>query len=124
MSSPLKIAVIEDDLNIQNMYKFKLELSGFSVAVASNGQEGFKVVEKFRPDLIMLDLKMPVMSGEEMLALLRENSWSHDIRVIVLTNISKSEAPQSLRFLNVDRYIVKAHSTPAQIIEVVRDILR
>ena len=123
MSNPLKVAIVEDDLNLQNMYKFKLEQGGFEVATASNGQEGLKVIETFMPNVVLLDIRMPVMNGDEMLARLRQHEWGSDIRVIVLTNISKNEAPQSLRFLNVDRYVVKAHSTPAQVMEVINEVL-
>lgn len=118
-----KIAVIEDDLPICNMYKMKLEHSGFEVKTAHDGQEGLELVKNFEPHLILLDLKMPVMTGDKMLAKVREQDWGSNIRVIVLTNISKDEAPSSLRFLSVDRYIVKAHHTPTQIIEIVREVL-
>jgi DNA-binding response OmpR family regulator len=122
-STDVKVALIEDDQNLQNMYKFKLELEGFSVATALDGHEGLKVIETFMPDLILLDLSMPVMPGDEMLAKLRESEWGSHMRVIILTNISKNEAPQSLRFLNVDRYVVKAHSTPAQVVGVIEEVL-
>ena len=75
------------------------------------------------PDLILLDLRMPVLSGEEMLEALRENDWAKNIKVIVLTNISKDEAPAKLRLLDVDQYIVKAHHTPAQIVDIVQKVL-
>ena len=123
ISNTVKVVLVEDDFNLQNMYRFKLELEGFSVKTGNNGQEGLHIIEEFRPDLVLLDLRMPVMSGDEMLARLREHEWAGTIRVIVLTNISKNEAPQALRFLNVDRYIVKAHSTPAQIVEVIYEVL-
>lgn len=90
---------------------------------ASDGQEGLAVTEKFRPDIILLDLRMPRMSGDEMLAHLRSCDWGKDMRVIILTNISKSEAPLVLRFLRVDRYIVKAHHTPAQVLEIAQEVL-
>ncbi len=118
-----KIAIIEDDADIQTMYKFKLEKAGFTVATAPNGLLGLEVAERFRPDLILLDLMMPVMNGAEMLIRLRAADWGGNMRVAVLTNLSKDEAPQALRFLNVDRYIVKAHHTPAQVIEMVHEIL-
>lgn len=105
------------------MYKLKLEREGFDVVVAANGFQGLEVIESFLPDLVLLDLRMPGMGGDEMLARLRNTEWGAGIRVIVLTNISKNEAPHALRFLNVDRYIVKAHYTPTQVVEAVQDIL-
>ena len=118
-----KIALIEDDEAIRMMYKFKLEKSGFEVYEASNGKEGLEVIETNHPDLILLDLKMPVMSGDEMLQELRKTKSGAEIRVIILTNVSKDEAPQSLRLLNVDRYIVKAHYTPNQVIDIIESVL-
>lgn len=118
-----KIAVVEDDELIRDMYKFKLGSSGFAVQTAENGEIGLSITEAFMPDLILLDLKMPVMSGNEMLEKLRATDWGSGIRVIVLTNISRDEAPHALRFLNVDRYIVKAHHTPAQVIDIVKEVL-
>lgn len=117
-----KIAVVEDNHDLRFMYVTKLELEGFTVRGASNGNEGWEVVQTFRPDLILLDLLLPGMSGAELLARLRAEEWASDIRVIVLTNVNKQEAPMALRFLDVERYIVKAHHTPAQIAQVVRDV--
>lgn len=118
-----KIVVIEDDSAIQLMYSFKLEHEGFQIKTASNGREGLEVIEAFRPDLILLDLKMPIMKGDDMLAELRQKSWGQYIRVIILTNLSRSEAPQSLGLLKVDRYIVKAHYTPRQALETIKEVL-
>ena len=120
---PYKICVIEDDPSIAAMYEFKLRLEGYVVTVASNGSDGLKLIKAEAPDLILLDLKMPRMSGDEMLEKLRATPWGSGVRVIILTNISKNEAPQKLRFLNVDRYVVKAHHTPAQIVQIVDETL-
>jgi hypothetical protein len=57
------------------------------------------------------------------LARLRAEPWGSEARVVILTNISKDEAPQALRFLHVDRYVVKAHQTPAQIVDIVLEVL-
>lgn len=119
-----KVLVVEDNQTIASMYEFKLKLEGYDVLAAVNGEDGLQKSETFMPDLILLDLKMPIMSGDEMLESLRAADWGADMRVVVLTNISKDEAPQKLRFLNVDRYIVKAHHTPAQVVKVVDEILR
>ncbi len=118
-----RIVVVEDEPPILAMYKMKLESSGFEVATAEDGKEGLEVIERAKPGLILLDLKMPIMSGDEMLEKLRETDWGADIRVIILTNISRDEAPHKLRFLGVDRYIVKAHHTPSQVVEVIQEVL-
>lgn len=118
-----KIAIIEDELSICEMYRMKLTHSGYEVSTAHNGQDGLDLLKVFKPQLILLDLKMPVMSGDEMLAKLRQTDWGAEIRVIILTNISRDEAPRNLQFLSIDRYIVKAHHTPAQVLEIVKEIL-
>ncbi len=118
-----KIVVVEDDPAIRNMYKLKLESSGLNVRVAEDGKQGLTVIEEFLPDMILLDLRMPVMSGDEMLQHIRATDWGHSIRVVVLTNISRDEAPHALRLLNIDRYIVKAHHTPSQVLDIVNEIL-
>lgn len=117
------IAIVEDNKTIQALYKVKFEHEGFNVITADNGKDGLELAEKQTPDLILLDLRMPVMTGDEMLERLRGTDWGANMRVVVLTNISRDEAPRALRFLNVDRYIVKAHHTPSQIVDVVREVL-
>lgn len=118
-----KIAVIEDEPSIRRLYETKLSLEGFQVQTAQNGHEGLALIRAFQPHLILLDLMMPEMNGDEMLRQLREQEWGADVRVIILTNISRDEAPSILRFLGVDRYIVKAHYTPTQVVQVVQEVL-
>jgi two-component system response regulator AdeR len=118
-----KIAIVEDNESIRSMYRTKLELDGFTVDIASNGIDGLQLAENFKPDLILLDLRMPELNGDEMLVRLRATDWGCDIRIIILTNVSRDEAPHILRFLSVDRYIVKAHYTPSQVVEVVKQVL-
>ena len=117
------IVIIEDDQPIAQRYRLKLEAAGFRTRLAHDGQEGLEVVEQEVPDLILLDLRMPVMSGDEMLEKLRQTDWGANIRVIILTNISRDEAPRNLGLLNVDRYIVKAHHTPQQVLDIIHEVL-
>lgn len=123
MKTKTKVVVVEDEHSIAQMYQFKLEIEGFDVRVAHDGQEGFDLIKSFSPEIILLDLHMPVMNGDEMLEHLRATDWGSSIRVIVLTNISKDEAPARLRLLNVDRYIVKAHHTPNQVLQIIKEVL-
>jgi len=124
MTRKQKIAIIEDDYSIRTLYKYKLSIEGFDVGEASNGIEGLKLVAELEPDLILLDLLMPEMNGDEMLEQLRATEWGSKPLVIVLTNISRDEKPHSLRFLNVSEYIVKAHYTPSQIMDTIHKLLK
>lgn len=119
----IKLAIIEDEIPIAQMYKYKFELEGFVVRLAHNGKDGLELCQEFTPEVVLLDLRMPGMSGDEMLEQMRATEWGAVPHVIVLTNISRAEAPSRLQFLNVERYIVKAHHTPNQIVDVVRDVL-
>lgn len=120
---PVRIAVVEDDEPIRAMYVLKLKKEGFEVASAEDGQKGFKLIKEFMPALILVDLRMPVMSGQDMLERLRQQDWGKNMLVIVLTNISRDEAPMDLRLLRVERYIIKAHHTPKQVLEIVHETL-
>jgi DNA-binding response OmpR family regulator len=118
-----KVLIVEDEPTIRSMYETKLELSGFAVEMAEDGHAGLAKAEAFMPDVILLDLRMPRMSGDEMLKHLRAKDWGSSMRVIILTNISRDEAPHALRFLVVDGYIVKAHTTPSQVVDIIDDVL-
>ncbi len=115
-----KVAIIEDDQAISQMYRIKFEAEGFEVETAENGRLGLELVEKMRPDIILLDLMMPEMTGDEMLQELRTKDWGKDITVIILTNMGEQEAPAIVRQLNVKRFIVKAEMTPRQVAEMVK----
>ena len=118
-----KIAIIEDDRPIAEMYSMKLKANDFDVSVAHDGAEGLELCKNTQPDLILLDIKMPEMTGDELLQKLRETDWGCNVQVVVLTNVSKDEAPSALKLLNVDRYIVKAHHTPTQVVDIVNEVL-
>lgn len=119
-----KIAIIEDDPVINQMYRMKFESDGFEVEVAINGRLGIALVEKMRPDIILLDMQMPEMNGTEALAEIRKHDWGRDLTVIVLTNLGEEEAPKELKSLGIHSYIVKADLTPRQVVERVKEILK
>lgn len=118
-----KIAIIEDDPVISQMYRTKFESDGFDVQLAADGKQGVDLVENFLPDLILLDLQMPEMNGDEALSIIRKNEWGKTIPVIVLTNMGEEESPKRLKTLGVHSYIVKANLTPRQVVEKVKEAL-
>lgn len=115
-----KVAIVEDDIAIAQMYRIKFEAEGYDVETAENGIIGLEMVDDFRPDILLLDLMMPEMNGDEMLARLRKMDWAKDLPVIILTNMGESEAPVTLADLGIDSYIVKAEMTPKQVAELVK----
>lgn len=118
-----KITIVDDDAPIREMYKLKLEAAGYDVSTANDGASALHVLEHVKPDLILLDIRMPHLPGNEVLKRVRDTDWGENIKCIVLTNISKDEAPQDFRFLSVDRYIVKVHYTPNQVLEIIQEVL-
>lgn len=115
-----KIAIIEDDQAISQMYRFKFEAEGYTVETAENGKLGLELAEKMKPDIILLDLMMPEMNGDEMLAALRKTTWGKSIKVIILTNMGEQEIPEAVKSLGVAAVILKADMTPRQVAELVK----
>jgi DNA-binding response OmpR family regulator len=118
-----KIAIVEDDVAISQMYRIKFEAEGYNVDTAENGLLGLELIEDMKPDIVLLDLMMPEMNGEEMLTKLRASNWGKDIKVIILTNMGESEAPASIKEMNVEAFILKANMTPRQVAELVKEHL-
>lgn len=118
-----KIAIIEDDPVINQMYRMKFEADGFDVQIADNGKRGVALVEEFEPNIILLDLQMPHMNGAEALKEIRAHDWGKEIPVIILTNLGEEEAPKELKSLGIHSYIVKANLTPRQVVGRVKEAL-
>lgn len=118
-----KIAIIEDDPVISQMYRMKFEADGFEVQLANNGKRGVAMVEAFTPDLILMDLQMPEMGGAEALGIIRKNEWGKSIPVIILTNLGQEESPKEIKDLGIHSYIVKAELTPRQVVQRVKEAL-
>lgn len=118
-----KIAIIEDNHTISQMYRMKFETEGFSVRMAGNGEIGVAVVKSFKPDIILLDIQMPEMDGVEALREIRANKESKDTPVVILTNLGEEEAPKEMRSLGIHSYIVKANFTPRQVVAHVKEII-
>lgn len=118
-----KIAIIEDDSVISQMYRMKFETDGFEVQIANNGRDGIGLVEEFSPDIVLLDMQMPIMNGDEALRQIRKSDWGKTVPVMVLTNLGEEEAPKDMRSLGIEAYIVKADLTPRQVVERVKSTL-
>lgn len=118
------IAIIEDDQLIAQMYRMKLEGEGYNVNVAVNGMTGIEMVENTKPDLILLDLTLPDIEGDVVLDGIRHIDTALATPVVILTNLDDADAPKQLAKWDIDDYIVKANSTPRQVVNRVAEILK
>lgn len=118
-----KIAIVEDDEAISQMYRIKFEAEGYTVETAANGKLGLALAQEMRPDILLLDLMMPIMTGEAMLVKMRKTDWGKKIKVIILTNRGEQEIPPEVKNANIEALILKAAMTPRQVAELVKSKL-
>jgi len=119
----VKVAIIEDDMAIVQMYRTKFETEGYDVATAPDGIAGLQLIEQFKPDIVLLDLMMPNMNGLDMLKTLRSSAEGREAKVVVLTNMGDTETATKVYKMAADDYIVKAEMTPKQVADRVKALL-
>lgn len=119
-----KILLIEDDDAIREMYAIKFKQSNIPLHVAADGIKALAVARALKPDILLLDIKMPRLAGDEILEALLKEDWSKKMRIIVLTNINRREAPEILKSDRINRFAVKAHHTPTEVVTLVKEQLR
>src|ERR1022692_1568978 len=118
-----KIAIIEDDLVVANIYRNKLAVDGFQVELASDGEAGLELLKNFRADIILLDLMLPKMSGVELLKKIRLQFGHEQTPIIVFSSTYLTNVVQEAWKAGATKCLSKASCTPKQIIEVVRGAL-
>lgn len=119
-----KILLVDDDPLLVRMYQKKLENDGYAVETADDGDVALQRVDEFNPDLILLDIMMPKMDGYEVLKQLKANDSTRNIPVIMLTNVSATDADLEKGMeLGAVAYLVKANNRPSAVVEKVKEIL-
>lgn len=122
----VKILVVEDEKIISKTYAQQLNDEGFLVLTAGNGQEALQVALSEKPDLILLDILMPVMDGLTMMSQLRKkNSYGKNVPIIILTNLSANEE-RLMRAVVDDQpayYLVKSDWNLSQVVEKIKKCL-
>ena len=118
-----KILIIEDEPDVAETMKMILERDGFSVDIAFGGAEGMKKIQSVKPDVILLDLLMPVVSGEDVLEFIKKNKV--DIPVVVVTALSspKGTRQELLKSYRVDGFVSKVYLVE-DLVREVRNVLQ
>lgn len=119
-----KIVLVEDDTFVAGMYVAKLTLEHFDVKLATDGKSGLKLIEDERPNLVLLDLVLPKLSGYEILKAVRANRTLKDLPVILLTNLGQREDIEKGMALGATDYLIKAHFLPSEVVMKIKRLLQ
>lgn len=117
------IVLVDDDKWLIDLYGEKLRLEDFNVFTAHNGKDGFELILKHKPELVLSDVVMAGGDGFYVLEKVRNNPITHSIPVISLTNLSNEQDKEALFKLGTNEYLVKADFTPTQVVEKIRKLL-
>jgi len=118
------VLLVEDDPSVLEMYRLKLELDGYRVNTALDGEEGLKKAGDLTPDIIFLDIRLPKMDGLEVLRKLRAQEKTRNIPVIILSNYDEEDLVARGLRLGAHEYLIKARTTPSSLSEGIEDWLR
>ncbi|OHA10430.1 MAG: hypothetical protein A3H71_02515 [Candidatus Sungbacteria bacterium RIFCSPLOWO2_02_FULL_48_13b] len=118
-----KVLIIDDDPYISEMYLLKFRESGFDVAVGADGKEALDKPLQWQPDILLLDVVMPVYDGFEVLRRLKEEGALVKTKVVLLTNLGQREDIDRGMKLGAVEYVIKAHFTPSEVVEKVKQLL-
>ena len=119
-----KILIIEDEKPLMAALKSKLRTQEYSILEATNGEEGMKMALEEHPDLIILDILMPVMDGMDFLEKLREDEWGKDANIMLLTNLSDEERMKKAKEQGVTTYMIKSDHHIEEVARKVDELLK
>jgi len=117
------ILIVEDEPELAEAYQSLLLQSGYSVTVAHNGKEALEIAETTPPQLILLDLRMPIMDGVEFLQKYNLQEEHPDVKVVVFSNYDMQDEIDDAYRLGADRYVLKAWASPKELLQIVKNTL-
>ncbi len=117
------ILVVEDEPDLAEIYQTLLEQAGYDVAVAHNGKEALERAEAKEPQVILLDLRMPVMDGVGFLERYDLKNAHPKVKVVVFSNYDMQDEIDDAYRLGADRYVLKAWASPRELLQIVKDSL-
>lgn len=118
------ILLVEDDAFLAGMYVTKLQLEGFSVELAGDGEQALRLLKEQPPSLVLLDIILPKIGGFEVLKTMKADPKLKSISVILLTNLGQREDVSKGLDLGADDYLIKAHFMPSEVVSKVKKLLQ
>lgn len=120
MSNKPRILLVEDDLALATAYRVRMEAEGFDVRYCPNGEEAMQQALEYHPDLILLDIMMPKISGFDVLDILRNTKETAHTKIIILTALSQPSDRQRAKDLGADEFLVKSQAVIADVMKRIR----
>lgn len=122
-NSKKSILIVEDEPELAEVYQTLLEQAGYKVKVTHNGKSALDAVVDDDPDLILLDLRMPIMDGVEFLEKYDLKNKHKNVKVVVFSNYDMQDEIDDAYRLGADRYVLKAWASPKELLQIVKDSL-
>lgn len=122
-AKPKKILLVEDDDALASVYQTRLEAENFQVRRVPNGEDALASALEYRPDLILLDVMMPKVSGFDVLDILRNTPETTNMKIIMLTALSQDSDRERAQTLGVDDYLVKSQVVIADVVAKIKQHL-
>lgn len=117
---PKKILLVEDDDALASVYQTRLQAEGFDIRRVPNGEDALASTLDYKPDLILLDVMMPKISGFDVLDILRNTPETATVKVIMLTALSQESDQERAKSLGVNDYLVKSQVVIADVVDRVK----
>ena len=115
-----KVLLVEDDDSLASVYTTRLEAEGFIIKRVPNGEDALAAAVEMRPDIILLDVMMPKVSGFDVLDILRNTPETANVKVVMLTALSQDSDKQRAQELGVDDYLVKSQVVIADVVDRIK----
>lgn len=122
-SKTKKILIVEDDDSLANVYTTRLQAEGFDTKRVPNGEDALATTIAYKPDLVLLDVMMPKVSGFDVLDILRNTPETTNTKVIMLTALSQDADRERAQSMGVDDYLVKSQVVIADVVDKVKEHL-
>src|ERR1019366_9316802 len=107
--TPPKVVIVEDNVSLAEIYQTRLGLIGYKCFVANDGLSALALIKQELPDLVLLDLMVPKIAGDQILETMRSSDWGKHIKVLIISNLNEADAPAGLRRQGIEGYVVKAN---------------
>jgi DNA-binding response OmpR family regulator len=123
-SDEIRVLFVEDDPTVAQMYRLKLELDGYQVIMAKDGEEGLRLAREVDPDIVFLDIRLPKVDGFSVLEGLRATDRTRHVPVVILSNYGEQDLVDRGLRLGALEYLIKSQTTPAHLSRGVENWLK